>query len=108
MNDAKQRRNTGIMNSQREQLVTETSSFRLPESDKPWESVVWAIVLLVVGFVLSIVGLVLWVTDSLRAGGWVLFLGLFVWIPGGYVSFVAWKAYHGHSGYSIRDIPIFQ
>lgn len=75
---------------------------------RPWKKVALAIGLLLVGTILLSVGLGLYLSGQPEAHGIPLMvLGCLAFLPGFYHTRIAYKAWKGHAGFSLQQIPDF-
>jgi len=80
------------------------------EAVEKWKSVCLALFLLLLGimfFVFSLLHAAGHFVNKPGAGWGFLVLGLLTFIPGFYHSRIAYYAWRGYSGYSLRSIPTF-
>ncbi|KAA0202443.1 hypothetical protein HAZT_HAZT006296 [Hyalella azteca] len=87
------------------------AQFKAPETRIPWKSVWFAIVLLVIGTVLLVVGSLLvtgHIHEQYSDRTWpLLILGALMFIPGSYHSYICYYAFKGYEGFSFENIPSF-
>lgn len=77
----------------------------------PWKSIILAGLLLIVGTVVLIIGILIvsgFINVKYADRMWpMIILGLLMFIPGAYHTFIAYYAYKRVPGYSFDDIPEF-
>ncbi|KAK9789588.1 hypothetical protein WJX73_010544 [Symbiochloris irregularis] len=73
--------------------------------ERPSKAVWLALALFSAGLLLILIGVILHFTDPEAYGIALFCLGGVIFIPGAYYSFIAFRAWRGHRGYSYNDIP---
>ncbi|CAL4166805.1 unnamed protein product, partial [Meganyctiphanes norvegica] len=77
----------------------------------PWKAIGYAIVLFTLGTILLVIGSLLvsgFFHEKYEDRTWPLILiGLLMFIPGAYHSYIAYYAFKGYEGFSFDDIPSF-
>ncbi|KAK3879464.1 hypothetical protein Pcinc_015971 [Petrolisthes cinctipes] len=77
----------------------------------PWRAISYALLLFAAGTLLLVVGSLLvtgYLEEKYADRTWpVIILGLLMFIPGAYHSYLAYYAFQGYEGYSFDDIPSY-